>query len=60
MSDRRSGPSPEAERYRRAALDALEQLEWCIQYLHRLHKGGIAESLARNRATILDRSRLLR
>jgi len=60
VSDRQSGRSPEAERYRRASLDALEQLEWCIQYLHRLRKGGIAEALARNRATILKRSRLLR
>jgi hypothetical protein len=60
MSARESGPSPEAERYRRAALEALEQLEWCIQYLHRLRKGAIAETLARNRATILERSRLLR
>jgi hypothetical protein len=28
----------EIERYRQAALDALSQLEWCIDYLHGLRK----------------------
>ena len=28
----------ETERYRRAAEDALQQLDWCIGYLHGLRK----------------------
>jgi hypothetical protein len=48
----------EAERYRRAAIDAVGQLDWCIQYLYRLHKTGIAETLSRNRSTIVNKARL--
>jgi hypothetical protein len=46
------------ERYRRAAQDALEQLDWCIGYLTGIRKGGVASSLARNRTNI--RTQLLR
>jgi len=42
----------EVERYRQAAHDALEQLDWCIGYLHGSHKGRIAAALGRNRAYI--------
>jgi hypothetical protein len=42
----------EAERYRVAAEAALEQLDWCIAYLHRIRKPAIAAALARNRAEI--------
>ena len=42
----------EADRYRQAAQDALEQLDWCIGYLHGSHKGQIAAGLARNRTFI--------
>jgi len=42
----------EAARYRQAAHDALEQLDWCIGYLHGSHKGKIAAALGRNRAYI--------
>lgn len=42
----------EADRYRKAAQDALEQLDWCIGYLHGSHKGSIAAALGRNRAEI--------
>jgi hypothetical protein len=42
----------EAQRYRQAAHDALEQLDWCIGYLHGSHKGRIAAALGRNRAYI--------
>ena len=42
----------ETERYRQAAQDALEQLDWCIGYLHGIHKTKISSQLARNRAHI--------
>ena len=46
------------ERYRQASEDALQQLDWCIGYLHGCGKKGIARSIARNRAFI--RTNLLR
>jgi hypothetical protein len=42
----------EAERYRRAAEDALQQLDWCIGYLHGIRKEKISRQLARNRSYI--------
>ena len=42
----------DAERYRRAAEDALQQLDWCIGYLHAIHKTQISRALARNRSYI--------
>jgi hypothetical protein len=42
-------PKDEAERYRQAAEDALQQLDWCIGYLHGIRKVGISRALARNR-----------
>ena len=42
----------EAERYRKAAEDALQQLDWCIGYLHGIRKGKISIALARNRSYI--------
>ena len=42
----------ENERYRQAAQDALEQLDWCIGYLHGIHKTKISSQLAKNRAYI--------
>jgi hypothetical protein len=49
--------SEELERYRQAAEDALQQLDWCIGYLHGIRKVGISRALAKNRAYI--RTRLL-
>jgi hypothetical protein len=40
------------ERYRQAAEDALQQLDWCIGYLHGIQKVGISRALARNRSYI--------
>ena len=48
----------EAARYRDAAERALDQLQWCINYLHGIRKSQIAGSLAKNRATIIKRYRL--
>ena len=42
----------DTERYRRAAEDALQQLDWCIGYLHAIHKTQISRALARNRSHI--------
>jgi hypothetical protein len=42
----------ETERYRQAAQDALEQLDWCIGYLHGIHKTKISSQLAKNRMHI--------
>lgn len=48
----------QAERYRQAAEDALGQLDWCIGYLHGIHKERISARLAKNRAYI--RRKLMR
>ena len=47
----------DAERYREAAEATLEQLDWCIGYLHRIRKPTLADALARNRAEIRRRLR---
>jgi hypothetical protein len=43
------------QRYRQAAEDALQQLDWCIGYLHGIHKVRISRALARNRSVIRTR-----
>jgi hypothetical protein len=47
-----SDRSEELERYRRAAEDALQQLDWCIGYLHGIRKVDISRALAKNRSHI--------
>jgi len=42
----------ETERYRQAAEDALQQLDWCIGYLHGIRKTKISTQLAKNRTHI--------
>ena len=42
----------ETQRYRQAADDALQQLDWCIGYLHGIRKPRISRVLARNRSVI--------
>jgi hypothetical protein len=42
----------EADRYRKAAEDALQQLDWAIGYLHGIRKVGISKALAKNRSYI--------
>ena len=51
------GSSKDEELYRRAAEDALQQLDWAIGYLHGIRKTGISRALAKNRSNI--RTRLL-
>jgi hypothetical protein len=50
-----SSRQDEADRYRAAAEATLDQLDWCIAYLHRVNKSSIAAALARNRAEIRRR-----
>jgi hypothetical protein len=47
----------DVERYRQAAEDALQQLDWCIGYLHGIRKVQVSRALAKNRSYI--RSRLM-
>jgi hypothetical protein len=47
----------EVERYRRAAETALDQLDWCVDYLYRIGKPRIARVVAQNRTHIPDRLR---
>ena len=47
----------ETERYKQAAEDALQQLDWAIGYLHGIRKTEISSALAKNRSFI--RRRLL-
>ena len=51
------GRDREVERYRQAAEDALQQLDWCIGYLHGIRKTEISRALSRNRSHI--RSQLM-
>ena len=53
-----AGDDDELQRYRRAAEDALQQLDWCIGYLHGIRKTRISRALSRNRSLI--RTRLMR
>jgi hypothetical protein len=45
----------ETARYREAARLALDQLDWCINYLRTIRKGKIAGALAENRSAIARR-----
>jgi hypothetical protein len=48
-------PSDEAQRYREAAEQVLDQLDWCVSYLREIHKPEIARAIARNQRHIRDR-----
>jgi hypothetical protein len=52
MAEDDNGRADELERYRQAAEDALQQLDWCIGYLHGIRKTDISRALAKNRAQI--------
>ena len=45
-------PTDSEERYRQAAQDALQQLDWCIGYLHGIRKAKLSSQLAKNRTYI--------
>jgi hypothetical protein len=42
----------ETARYREAAHRALDQLDWCIEYLRSIRKTQISKQLAKNRSAI--------
>jgi hypothetical protein len=46
-----------AERYRRAAEETLDQLDWCVKYLYRIRKPRIAQAIEQNRRQIRRRLR---
>lgn len=50
----------DADRYRHAAALALDQLQWCVNYLHGIRKAEIARAVEHNRATIIRQSGLNR
>jgi hypothetical protein len=51
-NERSAARKADAERYRAAAEAALDQLDWCIAYLHRIRKSPIAAALTRNQSEI--------
>ena len=53
-TDNGSGDSGEAERYKQAATEALEMLDWSIGFLVGIRKESIAAQLARNRKHIRE------
>jgi hypothetical protein len=54
-SSRTDSKQSEADRYRKAAEDALQQLDWAIGYLHGIRKTDISRALAKNRSYIRQR-----
>jgi len=50
--DRRRELDREIERYRKAAMSTLEQLDWIVGCLHRIRKPRIARAIERNRRQI--------
>jgi hypothetical protein len=42
----------ETARYREAAHRALDQLDWCIEYLSSIRRTQISKQLAKNRSAI--------
>ena len=53
--DNGNGRSADADRYKQAATDALEMLDWCIGFLVGTRKEGIAAQLAQNRRYIREK-----
>jgi hypothetical protein len=49
-----NGGSGQSERYKQAATEALEMLDWSIGFLVGIRKGAIASQLARNRKHIRE------
>jgi len=49
-----NGRSGQSERYKQAATEALEMLDWSIGFLVGIRKGAIASQLARNRKHIRE------
>jgi hypothetical protein len=45
----------EAVRYRQAAYLALDQLQWCVDYLRTIRKTRLSTQVARNRTALIRR-----
>jgi hypothetical protein len=58
--DKAGGADDEAARYRRAAQEALNQVDWCIAYLRRIQKRQLAARLEKNRDDIARSVRRVR
>ena len=54
-NDENEDASGDVDRYRKAAEDALQQLDWAIGYLHGIRKTDISRALAKNRSFIRRR-----
>jgi hypothetical protein len=52
---RSRGRDDDVRRYREAAEETLNQLDWCVGYLYRIRKPEIARVLERNRSSIRRR-----
>jgi hypothetical protein len=50
-------PDADVDRYRQAAEETLDQLDWCVSYLYRIRKDAIAQVIDRNRSLIRRRMR---
>jgi hypothetical protein len=48
------GSSDQSDRYKQAAYEALEMLDWCIGFLVGIRKESIANQLAQNRKHIRE------
>ncbi|HEV3389311.1 MAG TPA: hypothetical protein VG057_09880 [Solirubrobacteraceae bacterium] len=48
-------PDDERARYRKAAHETLDQLDWCVEYLKRIHKPRISRQLEINTSKIRRR-----
>lgn len=45
----------ETQRYRKATHLALDQLDWCVEYLRSIRKTKLSRQIAQNRSAILQR-----
>jgi len=53
-----AGRQSQAQRYRKAAQLAIEQLDWCFNYMYRIQRPQIGDVLRRNRNAIVKRHHL--
>ena len=44
----------DTERYKKAMDLALQQIDWCIGYLHGIRKTAVSQALSRNRMYIVE------
>ena len=44
----------DTERYKKAMDLALQQIDWCVGYLHGIRKTNVSQALARNRLYIAE------